>query len=59
MTAVWQIWDEVIKETANLSDMGAAKLVVFAMLLRIIHLWRVPSMVLGRQDVIINIGVSD
>ena len=28
------------------------------MLLRTIHLWRVPSMVLGEADVIINVGVS-
>ena len=48
MTAVADM-GRVIKETATLSDMGAAKLVVFIMLLRTIHLWRVPSMVLGRQ----------
>ncbi len=39
----------IIKETAELSEMGAAKLVVLPMQSKIILLWRVPSMVLVKQ----------
>lgn len=48
MTAVRDM-GRIIKETAEASEMGAAKLVVLRMRLKIIRLWLALSMVLVRQ----------
>ena len=57
MTAVADM-GRVIKETANLSDMGAAKLVVFANAVEDNPFMAGAFHGVGEADVIINIGVS-
>ena len=57
MTAVADM-GRVIKETANLSDMGAAKLVVFANAVEDNPFMAGAFHGVGEADVIINVGVS-
>ena len=55
-------WGRIVKRCAEYTKddncLGAAKLVVFCMRLKTIHLWLVPSMDVGEADCVINVGVS-